>query len=43
MVWRYEKIRTASTRTTEMVMGMTSANAATPTTGTRTRRISSVA
>src|SRR2546430_16567728 len=43
MVWRYEKIRMASTSTTVNVIGTTSVKARMPTAGTRMRRISSVA
>ena len=43
MVWRYDRMSTASTASIATVMGTTSENAAIPTAGTRTRRISSVA
>src|SRR5205807_6009138 len=43
IVWRYERIRKPRTTSRAIVTGTTSANAATPTYGTRCRRISSVA
>src|ERR1700738_3165714 len=43
MVWRYERIRNANTISSAPVTGTTSENAAIPITGTRTRKISSVA
>jgi hypothetical protein len=43
IVWQYDRMSSPSTTIIAIVMGSTSENAATPTTGTRTRRISSVA
>src|SRR3954452_2265944 len=43
MVCRYDRIRKPSTTSTAKVIGVTSENAASPTNGIRTRRISSVA
>jgi hypothetical protein len=43
MVWRYDRIRNPSTTSSATVTGVTNENAARPTTGIRTRRISSVA
>jgi hypothetical protein len=43
MVWRYERIRNASTANMAVVMGSTSEKAASPMAGTSTSRISSVA
>jgi hypothetical protein len=43
IVWRYDRIRNASTTSMAIVMGITRVKAATPTYGRRTRRISSVA
>ena len=43
MVWRYDRISTASTASIASVMGTTSEKAARPIAGTSTRRISSVA
>ena len=43
MVWRYDRISRPSTATIAIVTGITSEKATNPTTGTRTRRISSVA
>src|SRR5712691_7568937 len=43
IVWRYERIKKPRTTSNATVTGTTNENAATPTTGTRTLRISSVA
>ena len=43
IVCRYDRIRNASTTSSAIVIGTTSANAATPIAGMSTRRISSVA
>ena len=43
IVWRYDRIRKPRTMSSAVVTGRTSEKAARPTTGTRTRRISSVA
>jgi hypothetical protein len=41
IVWRYDRIRNASTTSIPIEMGTTRENAATPMAGTRTWRISS--
>jgi hypothetical protein len=43
MVWRYDRIRNASTTSNAIVIGTTRANAPTPTATSSVRRISSVA